>query len=92
VIQVNVNRSSRAHDLAHATAAQNGADFILISKPNKNRARGSKSTYTNKDLNACIINASKRCNVYSFRSGSCFVGVETEQLAIYSVCINPNIS
>jgi hypothetical protein len=92
MIQINVNRSSRAHDLAHATAAQNGADFILISEPNKNRARGNRSAYTNKDLTACIINASKKYNVYSFRSGSCFVGVETEQLAIYSVYISPNIS
>jgi hypothetical protein len=91
MIQINVNRSSRAHDLAHATAAQNGADFILISEPNKNRARGNRSAYTNKDLTACIINASKKYNVYSFRSGSCFVGVETEQLAIYSVYISPNI-
>jgi hypothetical protein len=30
-------------DLAHAIAAQNGEDFILIREPNKNRARGHNS-------------------------------------------------
>jgi hypothetical protein len=46
-------------DLAHPNAAQNGGDFILISEPNKNRARDHKTTDTNKDLTAYIINAIK---------------------------------
>jgi hypothetical protein len=46
-------------DLAHPNAAQNGGAFILISEPNKNRARDHKTTYTNKDLTAYIINAIK---------------------------------
>jgi hypothetical protein len=46
-------------DLAHVTAAQNEGDLILISEPKKNRERDHKATYTNKDLTACLINASK---------------------------------
>ncbi len=89
LLQINVNRSPRAQDLAQATACARGADFIVISEPDL-KVTKRRDAYCNKNVCACIVNVSKKFSVYKCGGGRCFAWILTNGCFIYSVYISPN--
>ena len=89
ILQINVNKSPRAMDLAQATAQQGNVDFIAVSEPNLTWP-GNQHGYKNGEGTAGIVNSSRRYGVHSYGTGRCFVWVGFDTFFLYSVYITPN--
>lgn len=92
ILQVNVNRSKPAQDLARATAARLQCDVLVLSEPNVKATSSRGHSYTNAPKNVSIINVSRVFPVVSWSCGSCFVYVQLKTLYIFSCYISPNCS
>ena len=86
ILQINLNRSRAAHELALSTAIELGIDILLVSEPNKNK---SKSGW---DLDQKSDAAIKRFNERARENGSedGFVWQRHNNTTIYSCYISPN--
>jgi hypothetical protein len=90
ILQVNLNRSAAAQDLATATAIKEQVDIMATSEPNKNKTGRQRNTYTNENKDVSLIIFGDQINIYSYGSGVCFVWVETMHFFVYSVYIRPS--
>jgi hypothetical protein len=90
ILQVNLNRSAAAQDLATATAIKEQVDIMATSEPNKNKTGRQRNTYTNENKDVSLITFGDQINIYSYGSGVCFVWVETMHFFVYSVYIRPS--
>jgi hypothetical protein len=90
ILQVNLNRSAAAQDLATATTIKEQVDIMATSEPNKNKTGRQRNTYTNENKDVSLITFGGQINIYSYGSGVCFVWVETMHFFVYSVYIRPS--
>lgn len=91
LIQINVNRSKRALDLAHAFAVKVKTDFFLISEPNVKAVQNKSNIYCNKEVSAAIWKVCHNLPVVKTAEGKNFIMTETEEFVLYSVYISPNL-
>ena len=55
ILQINIGRSSAAHDVMMATALETGADVIILSEPNLRRINANPLWYTDKRGDAAML-------------------------------------
>ncbi|XP_031359294.1 uncharacterized protein LOC116182875 [Photinus pyralis] len=88
IVQVNVNNSARATDLAYAAAESREAKLIILAEPNK-KHRG-RHVYASKERNASIVNVKGGSVVWNFTSGHNHAMVQVGQTTVVSAYISPN--
>jgi hypothetical protein len=73
ILQVNLNRSAAAQDLATATAIKKQVDIMATSEPNKNKTGRQRNTYTNENKDVFTVYTSGRARLSTSRSsiGTC---------------------
>lgn len=89
VLQINVNRSVAAHDMADYVAKKKDIDILAFTEPNL-RKTGGKYTYANEGKTAVIINTSLRYKFIEYLYDKCFVACVSCAFVCYSVYISPN--
>lgn len=83
-LQINVNRSRPAHDMALATSKNLGVGILIISEPNRNALRGRKDWFYDADLNTAIKIIDPNITIKDQGHGNGFSFVTTKDFTIYS--------
>lgn len=89
ILQINLNRSRAAHDLALETAQELKADIILLSEPNLRAIKNRKDWICDKEQNTAIKILSN-IPLKNQSSGPGFSCVTLPELTIYSVYSSGN--
>lgn len=90
-IQVNLNRSPKAHNMLQAFIPISKTDICLLSEPNPRIASENNLIMDrNGDAAIWITNSDVRLNTVI--EGNGYIGVIIENILIYSVYISPNIT
>lgn len=90
ILQVNLGRSKRAHDMAFLTANEEGIDVIVASEPNKNIIKNNWITDTKGDVAILLRNRNIKISNIIKRPG--LLTVTCEQFSIHGCYISPNIN
>lgn len=90
ILQINVNRSRPAHDIALATANEIGACVILISEPNRNVLHNRKDWVFDDNLDTAIKITDRNVLIKKWGKGLGFSFVVLENYSIYSCYSSPN--
>ena len=89
MLQINVNRSVQAMDLARATAAQLNADVLAITEPNVASARRAANSITDLEEDTTIIVLSN-LQICKKGTGNGYVYIQLNDLTIVSLYASPN--
>lgn len=88
-LQLNANRSRRAHDILHKTASETNSDIVLLSEPNLKVVDNPRYLHDiRKDTAINIL--SKHVQLKCSGSGSGFTWISTSVVTVYSCYISPN--
>lgn len=90
-LQINLGRARRAHDMLDVFSQETNSDVLILSEPNINISRN-KGYILDKNEWAAIVLLNKNIPVCNIIQGCCFVGLELEDLLLFSVYISPNWS
>lgn len=93
IIQINLNRSTIAHDMLTEIAARKQADICLISEPNTQRTRNDSRIYTDKRTDTAIwwTGNNRNMTIRDTGCGEGFSWLEIDQVAVlYSCYFSPN--
>lgn len=91
VLQANVGRAYAAHDMAHATAVQMGADILVVGEPNKKRVGGADwITDIRTDVGVLCLNKNLGIGGHTAREGH--LVIRFRELNMICCYISPNIS
>lgn len=89
ILQVNTNKSTASMDLAWATAAELGVDYVLISEPNA-KAVKSRRWFKDQRGDVAIGYTGKGSGVVATGSKDGLVWVKTQEVWLFSCYISPN--
>lgn len=91
ILQANVGRAYAAHDMAYATAVQQGFDILVLGEPNKRRIEGSNWIKDKrKDVGVLFLNKNLGTVDHTAREGH--VIIRFNEFHMICCYISPNIS
>lgn len=90
-LQINLNRSRQAHDLALATANELSVDILIVSEPNKLAIRNRSDWISDRELDTSVKVLSNM-PVRSQGNGPGFAFISLPELTVYSVYSSGNNS
>lgn len=79
LLQINLNRSRVAHDLADVQALDGGCDFMVASAPNRGATERRANHYANRAKCTSIVRTNRAVRVRAVNIGECFVSVKTDK-------------
>lgn len=91
-LQVNLNRSPRAHDLMEKTCEEEKIDILLVSEPNKGKVSKERGWYTDSNCDAVIGVRGRSISGSESGSGLGYTWIGVNNVKIFSVYISPNVS
>ena len=91
VLQCNLGRSVRAHDIAFALASESEANLIVVSEPNKNLVTN-QNQIIDKRTDIAVIPMSRNIGITSTESWEGFAKVSFGSWHLFACYISPNIS
>lgn len=89
ILQVNLGRSKRAHDMAYLTANEEKIDIIVASEPNKNVIKTNWIVDTRGDV--AILLRSKDIKIQNIIKTPGIITIETQYFILHGCYISPNI-
>ena len=92
ILQINLNRSKAAQDLAYATATNMCANLIIASEPNIAHVRDNQRWITDNKIDAAIYCTDPGNNISKRGKGNGFVWGSYEGVTIFSCYITRNCS
>lgn len=91
ILQINLNRSRRAHDAATVKAGEDGISIILVSEPNQAAIQNKRGWITSTGGGAAIrISNGQSTPVQSYRAGGNHVSVKIAGVRYYASYVSPN--
>lgn len=89
ILQINANRRQVVMDEVWATVKRKKYDVVLVSEANLNYIKRGGG-FVDKVKGSMIIDISRAVPISKILSGSCFVGIISTKLAVFSVYMTPN--
>lgn len=92
VLQINADRSLRAHDMAYHTALQEKADLIVASEPNKKHVKPPSKWISDVKQDIAIYSMNRNVKARTTIKRTGIVGLEMEEMTIFGCYFSPNIT
>lgn len=92
ILQTNLDRQKRAHDLVYKEAIDRKIDIVMASEPNKTTVRNKNYWMKDKKEDAAIYIKNRNIKIHKITGAEGYIKVEMENWNIYAGYFSPNIT